>query len=144
LKLVSLAQKRGLFGSFLETECSSLLRRSPEVWGRSLSPNVFQMDHVVRILNILVSTQVARTLDAEAGARSVLDLHHANIGEAGAAVLQSALVEAAGAALRRLRSLDLCANAPGRVENNAELGPSDDIFGTPYISLHSRSFRLVP
>ena len=51
--------KRGLFGSFLETECSSLRRRSPEVWGRSLSPNPFELDHVERILNILVSTQVA-------------------------------------------------------------------------------------
>ena len=51
--------KRGLFGSFLETECSSLRPRSPEVWDRSLSPNPFELDHVERILNILISTQAS-------------------------------------------------------------------------------------
>ena len=53
LKLVYLAQNEVFFGSFLETECSSLRRRSPEVWGRSLSPNPFELDHVERILNIV-------------------------------------------------------------------------------------------
>ena len=53
--------KRGLFGSFLETECSSLRRRSPEVWDRSLLPNPFALDHVERILNILISTQAPRS-----------------------------------------------------------------------------------
>ena len=47
------SNERGLFGSF-----ASPFRRSPDVWDRSLTPDPFPIDHVERMLKILVRTQV--------------------------------------------------------------------------------------